>query len=335
MYQTKVIKYIEESMKIFYFILAVFFMANTSFPAVLGFMPTDEPFDYQFNLPDDTYHKYCKVIYSQNGEDGILEQILKELEIKNGTFCEFGCSDGVESSNTYNLIKNYNFSGIAIELDKSRCQKCIENYKSFSNVRVFYGAVLYHDKNSDLNTWLKKGNLPYDFDVLSIDIDCDDYYVWENLTEFKPKIVIFETNSYRDPVYDELPRRPSIEYNIDLLKQWYPRRVALGCSFISAVRLGLKKGYIPVSYTGNIIFVRKDLIHALKQFPYKISDDPYDYLTLYSHLVMWNNKWHTNSGLILNVAIRDYYLKFKRKHIDVEWIKSRMNEILNNKNVIF
>ncbi len=298
-------------------------------------LPTDQRFKYQFALPDNTYHKYCKNIYSQNGEDGILEQILKELEIKNGTFCEFGASDGLTSSNTYNLIKNYNFSGVAIELNELSYRKCVENYKSFPKVQVFHGAVLYNNKNNDLNRWLKRGNLPEDLDVLSIDIDYDDYYVWENLTEFNPKIVIFETNSYRDPIYEELPGKPSREYNIDLLKQWYPARIAMGCSFISAISLGLKKGYIPISYTGNIIFIRRDLIHKLREFPYKISENPYEYLTLYTHLVLWENEWYTNTGLILNVAIRDYYLKFNKKYIDTDWLQMRIREIQNNDKIIF
>jgi hypothetical protein len=197
-------------------------------------------------------------------------------------------------------------------------------------VQVFHGGVFYNDNTKDLNAWLRKGNLSHDFDILSIDIDCDDYYVWQNLTNFNPKIVILEVNSYRDPVYNELPKKPSKEYNIDLLAQWYPARIALGCSFISAVTLGLSKGYIPVSFTGNIIFVRKNLVNQLKEFPYVVSDDPYDYLHLYTHLALWDNKWYTNTGLILNVAIRDYYLTFKRKHIDLEWLQTRMRQILQN-----
>ena len=49
----------------------------------------------------NTYHKYCKNVHSQNGEDGIIEQLLKELNIKTGTFCEFGASDGINSSLKY------------------------------------------------------------------------------------------------------------------------------------------------------------------------------------------------------------------------------------------
>jgi hypothetical protein len=310
-------------------------MLKSDHAHALDLTPTDRPFQYQAALPNHTYHKYCKNIYSQNGEDGILEQLLKELGIKSGTFCEFGAANGIESSNTYNLIKNYNFSGVAIELDRLSYEKCLKNYAVFSNVRVYHGAVLYNDAHNNLNAWLKRGKLPYDLDLLSIDIDYDDYYVWENLTEFMPKIVIVETNSYRDPIYEELPGKSSKEYNIDLLRQWHAPRVAQGCSFISAVKLGLQKGYIPVAYTGNITFVRRDLVYLLKDFPYILSNDPYDYVTLYSHLTLWKNSWMTNTGLILNVAIRDYYLKFKKKHIDIDWLNVRMHQILRNENVIF
>ena len=281
-------------------------------------------------IPDDTYHKYCHNIYSQNGEDGIIEKLIDELNIVDGTFCEFGASDGITSSNTYNLIKNFNFSGLAIEADINKYQKCVENYKDFKNIKIEYGMVLFNHPEYNLDKWLNKSNLPYDFDVLSIDIDCDDYYVWENMTEYNPKIVIFEVNSYRDPVFDELPRSPSLEYNIDLLKSQNSNRAAQGCSFISAIKLGLSKNYIPVSFTGNLIFIRKDLINKLKEFPYKISDNCYDYIYLYTYLVLWNNEWYTNYCLLVNVAIGDYFILTGKKEINIEWIKNKVNEILKN-----
>lgn len=292
--------------------------------------PNDRAFPYRYTVPQHTYHRYCKNVYSQNGEDGIVEQLIKELGIKQGTFCEFGASDSIKSSNTYNLIKNYNFSGLAIESDRSKYERCVENYRQFPHVQVYHGAVLYNDVNNDLNAWLKRGGLLHDFDILSIDIDCDDYYVWEGLTDFMPKIVIFETNSYREPVSEELPHVPHTDYDVDLLKEWQSDRVAVGCSFIAGVTLGLKKGYIPVAYTGNITFVRKDLVRKLQEFPYKISDNPYDYVTLYTHLVLWDNRWMTNTGLILNVALRDHYLIYNCTRIDIDWLNRRMHEILTN-----
>jgi hypothetical protein len=311
------------------------FASINTLAKTLKILPTDINVSYPFSIPENTYHHYCKNIYSQNGEDGILEQLIKELTITEGTFCEFGASNGISSSNTYNLIKNHNFSGIAIELNEERYTQCVKNYTLFPNVQVFHGGIFYNDPNNDLNAWLTRGNLPFDFDILSIDIDCDDYYVWENLTDFSPKIIIIETNPYRDPVYEELPGKPSHEYNIDLLRQWRHQNIAIGASFISIVMFGLKKGYIPVSYTGNLVFVRKDLVNQLREFPYILSDNPYAYLRLYTHIALWDNTWLTNTGLILNVAIRDYYLQFKQKYIDIKWINKRMAEILQNKNVIF
>lgn len=301
----------------------------------LEIIPNDGPFEYKFELPESTYHKFCKNIYSQNGEDGMLEQLIKELEIKEGTFCEFGAADGLESSNTYNLIKNHNFSGIAIESNPKLYNLCLANYAQFENVKVFNGAVFYNDPQNDLNAWLKRDNLPQDFDILSIDIDSDDYHVWEGLKDFNPKIVIIETNSYRDPVFEEFPGKPCQEYNVDLLKKYGPDKVAIGCSFMPTIKLGLKKGYVPIAFTGNITFVRKDIVHKLKEFPYIISENPYDYLKLYTHLCLWYNTWYTNNGLIMNTAIRDYYLAHETKTIDVEWINMRMKQILNNIDVIF
>ena len=67
--------------------IAPFFLtASFLYSTGLYIFPTDKVFDYEFNLPTSTYHAYCKNFYSQNGEDGILQQILKELGIENGTF---------------------------------------------------------------------------------------------------------------------------------------------------------------------------------------------------------------------------------------------------------
>jgi hypothetical protein len=292
---------------------------------------SDQAFPWRFPLPSDTYHKYCRNVYSQNGEDGIIEKLLNELGITNGSFCEFGASDGLSSSNTFNLVKERNFTGMLIEADEGRYKKCVENYKPYPDIQVFQGYVLYDDVANNLDSWLARGNMKPDFDVLSIDIDCDDYYVWENMKNYNPKIVIFEVNSYRDPIFDELPKKPSTAYNIDLLREQHNSRVAQGCSFISAVKLGLQKGYIPVSFTGNIIFVRRDLVDKLNDFPHKLSDNPYDYIHLYSHLCMWNNDWYTNNGLMVNTAIRDYYLLHNRFFIDIEWLRNRVSEIESNR----
>ena len=65
-------------------------------------------------------NEYGKKIYSQFGEDGIINEILNRLKNDNlDKYCvEFGARDGVSDSNTYNLIKNHNYKAVLIEGDK-------------------------------------------------------------------------------------------------------------------------------------------------------------------------------------------------------------------------
>ena len=233
-------------------------------------------------MPINSYHKYCKNIYIQNGEDGILEQLLNELYISSGSFCEFGASDGIGSSNTRNLIEQRGFYCLYIEPGNSFFY-LLENTKQFNRITCINDIVSHENTNKSLETYIDSAKLPHDFDVLSIDVDSYDYQILEKFT-YNPKIVVIEINSYRDPIITELNVIQQTEMNIDILKNEKPERIACGTSFLPIITLGLKKGYIPVSCTGNIIFVRKDLISFIKEFPIKISADPYDYLYLYSTL---------------------------------------------------
>jgi hypothetical protein len=58
-----------------------------------------------------------------------------------------------------------------IEADEGRYRKCVENYRSYPGVQIFQGLVMYDDTSNDLESWLARGNMKPDFDVLSIDID--------------------------------------------------------------------------------------------------------------------------------------------------------------------
>ena len=66
------------------------------------------------------FQKYKRNIYSQNGEDGIILEILKRLKLnsKNKWCCEFGAWDGIHGSNTFNLVKNLNYNAVYIEGEK-------------------------------------------------------------------------------------------------------------------------------------------------------------------------------------------------------------------------
>jgi hypothetical protein len=289
---------------------------------------------YTYELPKNTYHKYCKNYYSSNGEDGLLEELIKELEITNGTCCEFGAWDGIIASNTLYLIDNYNFKAVLIESDRSRYNQLVKNYENKKNTHCYCAYV----NNENLSNFLKEAAFPYNFDILSIDIDSTDYDIWHSFTTYEPKIVLIEVNHYRDPIVEELYQTTTTDYdnNQDLLFKLKVdtgiNHIGSGASFIKMIELGLSKNYIPVAYTINIIFVHKDYIHKLVNIPYKISTDPYDYLYLYTNIYYTSEGWQTNSNRIVNTAIRNYYLQFKNKRIDYQWI---VNEINNKKELIW
>ena len=181
-------------------------------------------------------------IHSQNGEDGILNEILKRLNIEDGYVCEFGAWDGVHLSNTYALVER-GFKAIYIEGDP-------EKYKQLVNTR---GNIIPINKMVDdlnqLDDILDTTDIPEDFDVLSIDIDSYDYQVWRDTKRYKPKIVIIEINSGISPDIDNHIHDPP-KYQ--------------GTSFKPMLELGLLKGYKFVTHTGNMIFVREDLYEKLR-----------------------------------------------------------------------
>lgn len=283
---------------------------------------SDSRIKYNGELPNNTYHQFYKNVYSQNGEDGLLEQLLNELKIETGTFCEFGASNGISSSNTRNLIETKGFTGLYIERDSNAYTQLVKNVSNFSGIQTYLGTVEYIDGSKNtLQNLIDNAKLPRDLDVLSIDIDSYDYHVWKSFS-YNPKIVVIEINTYRDPLVTEINGIKQTEMNIDILETSCPPRIACGTSFLPTIKLGLEKGYIPVAFTGNITFIRKDLIDNIKYCV--ISDNPYDYLYLYSNLVLWDNDWYTCEILMFNTAVRNYYKEYNKYMIDLNWVKNHI-----------
>jgi F5/8 type C domain len=186
---------------------------------------------------------YAKNVTSQHGEDGIIERIFEVIGINNSDqWCvEFGAWDGKYLSNTYNLIVNKRWNGVLIEGSIEKFSQISENFTDLSNVYPINTFVGFND-NNNIESILASTSIPLGFGLISIDIDGCDYYVWESIKTYKPKVVVIEYN-------------PSIPNDIAFIQE-KDMLVNQGSSLRAFIGLGKHKGYELIAVTEtNAIFV--------------------------------------------------------------------------------
>lgn len=175
-------------------------------------------------------NRFRKDVQSQFGEDGIIEEIFRIIptDAQNNWCCEFGAWDGLHCSNTYNLIKNKNWTGILIEANSKKFVDLQATYKGNDKAILLNEFVEFAGGNT-LDVILERNNAPKDLDLLSVDIDSTDYQIFESLNVFKPKIIIIEFN-------------PTIPDNIEFIQQadWNKKH---GSSLLAMTNLAKRKGY--------------------------------------------------------------------------------------------
>lgn len=185
-----------------------------------------------------------KKIYSQNGEDGIIESLLRKVGIKNKFFVEFGVYDGNECNSKY--FKDYHgFNGVCWDAEFNLPEKGInKEFVTAENINILF----------------EKYNIPFEFDFLSIDIDFNDLWVWKSLDDrYKPNIVVIEYNC-------SFPPPASITVPYDAYADWDHETNYMGASLSALNKLGREKGYTLVYCDNkgvNSFFVRDDLFEKL------------------------------------------------------------------------
>jgi hypothetical protein len=183
-------------------------------------------------------------VYSQAGEDGVIQKILETLS-ENDKWCvEFGAWDGQHFSNTCNLIENFSYSAVLIECDNKKYKDLEKKYlknKKVITLNEFVGL----NKENNLDKILKNISIPNNFDFLSIDIDGNDYHVWKSIMEYKPKVVCIEFN-------------PTIPTEVKYI-QPPDSNINQGSSLSSMVDIGKEKGYELIAVLPfNAFFVKEE-----------------------------------------------------------------------------
>lgn len=178
----------------------------------------------------DFLDKYRRDYFSsQNGEEGVLLEACRRLNLTNGHTVEIGGHDGLYCSNTALLIRNHGWSGVFVEADYALYEKSLANWASYPRARSICSYVDTRNVDAFITS---------ECDLLSLDTDGGDYGIFCAMTA-RPKIVIVEIDSSIEP--------PDDEFNSDG-----------GASYWKMVIAGLERGYLLLCHTGNLIFVRQE-----------------------------------------------------------------------------
>lgn len=197
-------------------------------------------------------------VYSQTDEDGIIQEIYRRIGVGQTTFIEFGCGSGVENNTVYLLLQGW--TGLWMDSHKGNVEKLTQTFEPFlkaGRLRLKQAMVTRENINELL------AHEPKDVDLISIDIDMNDYWVWGAIECIRPRVVVIEYNASLRP-----PAALVVPYLSD--RRWTGTNY-FGASLTALEQLGAAKGYALVGcgITGvNAYFVRRDLLADKFSEPY-------------------------------------------------------------------
>ena len=194
-------------------------------------------------------------IFSQFEEDGYLWYLATVLEIRSKVFIDIGAADGI-NSNCANLALNLGWRGLFIDGSADNVRRGAAFYAQHPDTNlhppIFRQAMVNRENINDL---IQEAGFCGIVGVLSIDIDGNDYWVWDALNVVEPMVVIIETHTEFGMNNIVFP------YDANYV---YPGKHPdyYGASPVAMLKLAHRKGYRLVGanqYGFNLIFVRKGL----------------------------------------------------------------------------
>ncbi len=210
---------------------------------------------------------YCKDIipdwknvgfreYSQTNEDGLLLFIFSIIGFTNRVLVDIACGNP-EGSNSANLICNWGFTGLLVDGDENSISTTKEYYKKHLDTYIFPPRVKCEFVSAEnVNTILSENNVVREIDLLLLDVDGIDYWLWNKIDAIQPRVVVVEACTYLgrekavtvpyDPKFNRFEKHPDY----------------MGASILAYYKLGRSKGYRMVAcnrFGFNLFFVREDI----------------------------------------------------------------------------
>jgi hypothetical protein len=237
----------------------------------------DEHYERKRRLDDTKYlDRFGYKVYSQNDEDGIINEIFKRIGTTNKTFVEFGVMDGLESNCHFLLFNGWH--GLWIEGDEKYFKGLMKYFFEPLSTRQLIATNAFISAEN-INDLIRKNGFNGEIDLLSIDIDGNDYWVWKAINCIQPRVVAIEYNAKFPP-----PCEWVMKYNHNHVWDGSDKQ---GASLKSLELLGCELGYqlVGTNTNGvNAFFVKKELTKNL--FP-----EPATAENLYNILILDNCKY--------------------------------------------
>jgi len=245
------------------------------------------------HLDEKSLIRFHKNIFSQAGQDGILEEIFLRLGLESGLFVEFGGWDGVYLSNARYLALQ-GWAGVFIEADAEKYKELRTNYKDNDEIIAVNKFVGFDGENTLDKILAAYGITEVDF--LSIDIDGLDYKILENIN-IKPKVILMEGGAAFSPF---LNARVPDEVAQNNLSQPLP----------IIMKIAARAGYVAVCFFQDVYLVRKDLANKFiiyNEDPIKLYSDWFLSLPSFNQNYMTNYVRRDSEDCVVKLIERDYF----------------------------
>jgi len=174
-------------------------------------------------------------IFSQFGEDGIIDYLIKSLKIEEKNFIEFGV-ENYEEANTRFLLESRNWSGLIFDSSKEHIN-FIKGKNYYWRQNLIAKCEFITSEN--INSLIQEHNGDREVGLLSIDVDGNDYWIWKAINGIIPKIVVIEYNA-------RLGKKKSIvtpyKKDFNRIKEHHSS-IYFGASLIAIYKLAKEKNY--------------------------------------------------------------------------------------------